>query len=368
MLPLLALRLLCGLTVADAIVISRPPAAAGPDLAGKEGDAMTVNSSVASRHEGGRQQEHEAAEKTGAALNQSQASHEPALDLLWQEMKDLSTDVVRPPSLVAKAAAWANAIPGKSTIDPSSRFIFASHHKTGTILARHLARSFSNVFDLTVALEWRGNLERYEPSQLEDCSHIPQVVHLSNLDVSQLMPVLRNCDFRAIHFVRDPVNVVISGYVYHLWSDDTWHMDTGPSILGGLSKKEGLRKEAAAENAGTLAEMKDVEAHVGDDARFLDIWLEGLEGSYDRTMRAIGLHLVDNSSGVEAFVADARRFDTSRWSKRRRESDDHVASAKEKEELHAIFDDLVEAGDPDAVRVSKLQRDWQNRLGDGPTP
>lgn len=293
------------------------------------------------------------------ATAQAQAFHESGSDMLQQEMEDLSTDVVRPPSLAAKAVARANVTRGLSARDASSRFIFASHHKTGTLLMRSIAQAFAETFKLSEGIEWWGT-DRFEPRQLKGCD-IPQVIALSNLDLAQLVPILRDCDFRAIQLVRDPVNVVISGYLYHSWSNDTWHMNTGPGYLGGLSMQDGLRKEAAAESDGTLTEMKDVETLIYDDLRFLDIPLESLEGSYDDTMRAIGLHLLDNSGDVESFVAAARQYDTSRWPKERRKSDKHIASKMEKEELHAIFQKLVEAGDADALRVLQFQRDLHFR-------
>lgn len=242
------------------------------------------------------------------------------------------------------------------------RYIFASHHKTGTVLMRSIATAFAKTFSLTRAVEW-VSMGRFRPDQLTGC-HIPQVVALSNLDAGQLLPILRDCDFRAIEFVRDPVNILLSGYLYHSWSSDVWGMDTGPSILSGLSKEEGLRREAVAESAGTLAEMKSVEEIRANDARFLDIPLEGLEGNYDETMRAIGSHLLGNSDGVEPFVVACRLFNISRWPKLRRRSNRHIASRAAKVELHAIFRKLVDAGDPDALKVLQFRRElgrsWTN--------
>lgn len=287
----------------------------------------------------------------------AQELHQPSTESLLEEMEDLYADVALPPSLVAGAqartAARADVALGLSAGGTGSRFIFTSHHKTGTMLMRSLAVAFAATFSLTTTIEWEDNLTRLQPYQLVGCN-IGQVVALSNLDAAQLHAILRDCDFRAIHFVRDPVNVVISGYAYHSWSEDTWHMDTGPDILAGLSEQDGLRREASAESAGTLAEMKDVERIIGGDARFLDVQLESLEATYDETMREIGMHLLDNSHDADKFVAAARSFDISRWPKQRRRSEKHIASGATKEDLHGIFDKLVETEDPVALRVSEL--------------
>lgn len=290
----------------------------------------------------------------------AQALHQPSTELLFEEMEDLYTDVVRPPSLVAGArartAAREDVTVDLSARETGSKFFFASHHKTGTWLMRSLAAAFAATFSLTRAIEWEGNLTRFERPQLVGCN-IGQVVALNNLDAAQLDPILSDCDFRAIHFVRNPVNIVISGYLYHSWSEDTYHMDTGPHVLAGLSNQDGLRREAAAESAGTLAEMKDVERIIGRDARFLDVQLENLEANYDETMRAIGMHLLDNSHDAEMFVAAARQFDISRWPKERRRSDKHIALGAAKEKLHAIFDKLVDTKDPAMLRVSELEHE-----------
>jgi len=57
-------------------------------------------------------------------------------------------------------------------------------------------------------------------------------------------------NLRAVHIIRDPIAVVISGYVYH-----TYSKDSAPVGLKRLSLGDGIAHEAQVALAGTLPEM-----------------------------------------------------------------------------------------------------------------
>ena len=120
-----------------------------------------------------------------------------------------------------------------------------------------------------------------------DCASLPGYLVATGGD---------GADYRMVHVVRDPVEVLISGYLYHrrLPLDERWLFRPAPE-LGGRSYADHL--ENAAPSRAMMAEMgtaddelrmlvlayRDVER----DPRAMNVQLENFFGDFDGTVRRV---------------------------------------------------------------------------------
>lgn len=76
-------------------------------------------------------------------------------------------------------------------------------------------------------------------------------------------------DFRLVHVIREPVELVISAYMYHRESDDTQLVQgVGPSVFANMALRDGLRTEAQVINTPSfLAIASFVLSHARPDHR-----------------------------------------------------------------------------------------------------
>jgi hypothetical protein len=65
---------------------------------------------------------------------------------------------------------------------------------------------------------------------------------------------LSNRVFRGSHMIRDPRDVVVSGYHYHLWTEEKWAHIPGEPAWGGMSYQEFLN--SVDRHQGLLAEIE----------------------------------------------------------------------------------------------------------------
>ena len=61
-------------------------------------------------------------------------------------------------------------------------------------------------------------------------------------------------EFRGSHMVRDPRDIVVSGYFYHLWTREKWARQVDGSLWGGVSYQEYLN--SVDREQGLLAEIE----------------------------------------------------------------------------------------------------------------
>lgn len=118
----------------------------------------------------------------------------------------------------------------------------------------------------------------------------------SELDPDELPP------FRGTHVIRDPRDLLVSAYLYHLRTDEEWcskpnpnHRDlpTGVSYqqhLNSLSREQGLLYELANVSGGIITNMGSWNY---DDPRFLELRFEDVVGnersSFARIFRWYGM-------------------------------------------------------------------------------
>lgn len=142
--------------------------------------------------------------------------------------------------------------------DQSRIFLYASHHKSGTELFRNLARYQSLLLGQPACVnngcaKNGGRCTHAFPSTPSDPARIYFSCHLF---VKQLEGIQRlaGSNWRAVHVIRDPVALVVSGYIYHMRAGNRDLDGQTPSIRG-MSINEGLRMEAEFALAKAIPQM-----------------------------------------------------------------------------------------------------------------
>jgi hypothetical protein len=108
--------------------------------------------------------------------------------------------------------------------------VFCTHHKTGTVWLGDIARGFKKEWKLKI----HNGLQQALPADadifLQDHSKVDMIALRG-----------RNPDraVRAVHVIRDPRDVVISGCFYHVKTTEKWANNKKPEF-GGKSYKEAI--------------------------------------------------------------------------------------------------------------------------------
>eukprot|EP01065_Artemidia_motanka_P043316 TRINITY_DN5988_c0_g1_i1.p1 TRINITY_DN5988_c0_g1~~TRINITY_DN5988_c0_g1_i1.p1 ORF type:complete len:246 (+),score=61.17 TRINITY_DN5988_c0_g1_i1:56-793(+) len=127
--------------------------------------------------------------------------------------------------MVLLAAAVADAmLPGRC-----KDLVIGSHHKSGTVLALHL---FETICQSDIQYLNRTSSERCRHDRTCLYDHFrPEIA--TSLGGGPL-----------VHFVRDPLDWFVSGYQYHLFTDEPWAKEFGyQQKLRNMTEEEGLAAE-----------------------------------------------------------------------------------------------------------------------------
>jgi len=132
-------------------------------------------------------------------------------------------------------------------------WLFGTHHKAGTVLMSRLALLLGRTLGQPTCSI--AGLQGPCGSFGTSCWREPGVrvwfdCHLSDASLERVRAKAGGA-LRAVHMVRDPVGLVVSGYVYHLHSNDGARGER----LRRASLPEGLALEAQAALEGALPEM-----------------------------------------------------------------------------------------------------------------
>ena len=108
-----------------------------------------------------------------------------------------------------------------STTWPSPQSIVCSYHKTGTSLFFHVVTGVARRLGLTL-LNCYGMVDEIDPE--------PDIVLVAHWLLRK--PPRR--PYRAIRLIRDPRDIWVSGYLYHLRCDEEWRVNTDLSRPGPI--------------------------------------------------------------------------------------------------------------------------------------
>ena len=142
--------------------------------------------------------------------------------------------------------------------------VHCCHHKVGTVWFLHVLTAISRHYGLRLHVGPQSDLGPEDGIFLEDHSRI---------DPGFLRP------FRGSHMIRDPRDVVVSAYFYHLRTTEAWALEPREEF-GGLSYQAHLQQLDRHE--GLLAEIRrsastvitDMTRWDYDDPRFLELRYE----------------------------------------------------------------------------------------------
>lgn len=153
--------------------------------------------------------------------------------------------------------------------------------------------------------------------------------------------------YRMVHVVRDPVEVLISGYLYHrrLPADEQWLFRPAPGDALGRSHAESLR--AASPTEAMQAELRAADdelrmlvlayRHVERDPNAMNVKLESFFEDFDGAVASALRFLGFDEADVPGCVALARAFDTKRWSEEERSRNEHFTQREDR----GVFRDAV---------------------------
>lgn len=167
---------------------------------------------------------------------------------------------------------------------------------------------------------------------------------------------------RGTHIVRDPRDLVVSAYFYHLRTSEAWCARPNPALrdvprgmsyqehLRSMDLEEGMFYEMTHASAGVIRAMAEWDY---DDGRFLELRFEDVLGDEPRTFRDMFRWYGFGEREVRTAGRLARRFSLARakWRPRNLLGRGHVREGTRIGGWRAYFS-------PD------LEREFMNRYGD----
>ena len=243
--------------------------------------------------------------------------------------------------------AWRNPFEARSAQPLITHW---SHHKAGTVWFIKVLGGVSDHFSMRIAL-FDKEEDRWE--------------RLRDLDVVVFLQTRRNdpkaighLAFRGTHIVRDPRDMLVSAYFYHLRTDEAWvHKprekwkgQSYQGLLKSLSRTDGLFTELERMNRLTFKDMRTWDYTISE---ILELRYEDVLADEHRMMERIFRHYGFSDSAVDYAVDTALRFSlNSRDTKR----DPHVRSGRPGQ-----WKDVLEA--EHILRFKELTGDLLVRLG-----
>ena len=166
--------------------------------------------------------------------------------------------------------------------------LVGTHHKTGTVLLKHIFLK-----EVCPMLGWRCSFDN-DPVK---CSS-PEEAHAKGLQMCFLQHGIRfkvqhtHAPYRFIHAIRDPLEVVLSGYQYHLKTTERWanrpdrryNGSTYRTYLNGMSLRDGLRAEVKHSMRDALKTMPRLLNRTAGQACTLTVRLEDFERDWSGTV------------------------------------------------------------------------------------
>lgn len=154
----------------------------------------------------------------------------------------------------------------RGNIDLKNKVLVGTHHKTGTDWMLRIFRRISR----DLGLRFVAGKQREFPTDFDVF-----IQHHSRFDLTRL-----DVEYRGLHLIRDPRDVIISGCFFHQKSGERWlHIRRGE--FGGLTYQEKINSYATLddkimfemENHGTI---RDMLAWSYSDPRFVEVEYEDL--------------------------------------------------------------------------------------------
>lgn len=172
------------------------------------------------------------------------------------------------------------------------------HHKVGTVWFARVLRAVAQHYGLS--------FEHLEAAPPAPGTRIA-LQHHTRVDLASFG------SFVGSHIVRDPRDVVVSGYHYHLWTNERAIVAPDPALGGasyqehlrGLDRKAGLLAEIRRASSRAIREMAEWDY---DDPRFLELRYEDALADDHATFTELFRHYGFSDRAVERSAEIARAF------------------------------------------------------------
>lgn len=186
-------------------------------------------------------------------------------------------------------------------------WVFGSHHKVGTHLIRSLARYQRDALEVgdcehsacnkgVCSSLWGANAR--SGTRMWFSCDFTERQYKAMQDFA-----INNVSLRTVHVVRDPVATVISGYLYHLYSND--HCREQCQMMRNMSVSDGLAREAQWALSHTLNDMLRTYELGAHDSGMMTVRMEDLTKSSEEF--DITVHRIYEHNEVGAFLTTEQR-------------------------------------------------------------
>jgi hypothetical protein len=193
--------------------------------------------------------------------------------------------------------------------------VHCSHHKVGTVWFKNILTSVAREFGLLLTVNDPSRIPRGASLFLDDHSKI---------DLSRITQV-----YLGSHMIRDPRDVVISGYHYHLWTMERWANtkigELGPGIadywpllpvkdilhltykeyLNSIDKEAGLMAEIARASS---TDIRDMMRWDYGNTKILNFKYEDIMRDEESMFRCIFTHYGFNATAIARSTDIAMGF------------------------------------------------------------
>ncbi len=176
--------------------------------------------------------------------------------------------------------------------------IHCCHHKVGTVWFKNILRAIADEFELIFQYGKQNELRLNTDIFMEDHSYV---------DILTLPP------YRGSHLIRDPRDVIISAYFYHLWTEEEWtHIPrkefggmSYQKYLNGLDQEEGILTEMKTISGTTIKDMLDWDY---TNSSFIEIKYEKLINDELSTFYKIFKHYGFSEQAINTSLKIAEKF------------------------------------------------------------
>ncbi|MBX7138212.1 MAG: sulfotransferase domain-containing protein [Oligoflexia bacterium] len=205
--------------------------------------------------------------------------------------------------------------------------VFGTHHKSGTALLRNICEAVAQRLGLPFELCRIEQILAGEAYARLERPCLALDTH-SRLDFSKL-----KLPSKALHVVRDPREIVVSGYFYHLKCSEEWCTTPHPNyegrsyqdLLKSKSQEQGLDLELEIVAAKTLRDM--LEWRVPKETQALELQFENFLQDYeDACARMFTFALSCTPDLLQRCIKIASHFDLKRKSRAQLEQNSHVTN------------------------------------------
>lgn len=236
-----------------------------------------------------------------------------------------------------------------------------THHKVATALTSKIFREIS----LHYGLSFR------DAPGFHDNTNNSEIVHYWH---SQVSTEILNSDHVGVHFIRDPRDVIVSGYLFHKRTDEAWcinkNLDTSGDInhpqvdfsqvhltheekskyiewlngksyqdnISSLSQDDGLIFEMNGFAGRTIEGMTDWSTN----QRIIEAKFEDITTEYDQMWGRIFSHLGFDGKALLRAMEIARKHDIGRMSSNQISQNKHISTGKISKWKEFFSDEVAE--------------------------